>query len=128
MIQISDWLILTLNVSDPPPVSDAPPALAAESQSWPEEPLPTPQPMEDGHEEDSAVVEYSDPYTEEDPPWAPRNYLEKGNATRTCVSNLLHVTVRGTGICAVPLIVPIGRSGTPDIKHCIHDNVRASRA
>ncbi|XP_062258213.1 abl interactor 2-like isoform X2 [Platichthys flesus] len=58
-------------------ISDAPPAPAAESQSWPEELLPTPQPMEDGHEEDSAVVEHSDPYTEEDPAWAPRSYLEK---------------------------------------------------
>ncbi|XP_053295780.1 abl interactor 2 isoform X27 [Pleuronectes platessa] len=58
-------------------ISDAPPAPAAESQSWPEELLPSPQPMEDGHEEDSAVVEYSDPYTEEDPAWAPGSYLEK---------------------------------------------------
>lgn len=24
------------------------------------------------------MVEYSDPYAEEDPPWAPRTYLEKG--------------------------------------------------
>lgn len=60
--------------SDPPPVSDVPPP-----QPGPEEPLPTPQPLEDGpEEEDSAVVEYSDPYAEEDPPWAPRSYLEKG--------------------------------------------------
>ncbi|TDH06450.1 hypothetical protein EPR50_G00113430 [Perca flavescens] len=64
------------------PVSDtpAPPHPAAESQSGPEEPLltPSPQPLEDGREEeDSAVVEYSDPYAEEDPPWAPRSYLEK---------------------------------------------------
>ncbi|XP_022622989.1 abl interactor 2-like isoform X2 [Seriola dumerili] len=62
-------------------ISDAPPPphpAAAESQSGPEEPPPTPQPLEDGHEEeDSAVVEYSDPYAEEDPPWAPRSYLEK---------------------------------------------------
>lgn len=62
----------------PPPHPDANP----ENQSGPEEPLPTPQPLEDGHEEeDSAVVEYNDPYAEEDPPWAPRSYLEKGNAT-----------------------------------------------
>ncbi|XP_069388812.1 abl interactor 2-like isoform X11 [Paralichthys olivaceus] len=54
-------------------ISDAPPP----PQAAAEEPLPTPQPVEDGHEEDSAVVEYSDPYTEEDPPWAPRTYLEK---------------------------------------------------
>uniref|UniRef100_A0A4W6EQ78 Abl interactor 2 n=1 Tax=Lates calcarifer TaxID=8187 RepID=A0A4W6EQ78_LATCA len=58
----------------PPPHPDANP----ENQSGPEEPLPTPQPLEDGHEEeDSAVVEYNDPYAEEDPPWAPRSYLEK---------------------------------------------------
>lgn len=24
------------------------------------------------------MVEYNDPYAEEDPPWAPRSYLEKG--------------------------------------------------
>ncbi|XP_060944366.1 abl interactor 2-like isoform X14 [Limanda limanda] len=57
--------------------SNAPPTPAAENQSWPEELLPTPQPMEDGHEEDSAAGEYSDPYTEDDPAWAPRSYLEK---------------------------------------------------
>ncbi|XP_052367181.1 abl interactor 2-like isoform X9 [Oncorhynchus keta] len=28
-------------------------------------------------EEESAVIEYSDPYAEEDPPWAPHTYLEK---------------------------------------------------
>lgn len=67
--------------STPPPVTDGPPPPhpAAESQSGTEESLPTPQPLEDGHEEeDSAVVEYNDPYAEEDPPWAPRTYLEKG--------------------------------------------------
>ncbi|XP_037831993.1 abl interactor 2-like isoform X4 [Kryptolebias marmoratus] len=56
-------------VSDSPP----PPHPSAESQSGPKEPLSPRQPLE----EDSAVVEYSDPYAEEDPPWAPRNYLEK---------------------------------------------------
>uniref|UniRef100_A0A8C3APS7 Abl interactor 2 n=1 Tax=Cyclopterus lumpus TaxID=8103 RepID=A0A8C3APS7_CYCLU len=62
------------------PVSDVPPPPhpAAESQSGPEEPLLSPQPLEDGQEEeDSAVVEYCDPYAEEDPPWAPRSYQEK---------------------------------------------------
>ncbi|KAG7262298.1 hypothetical protein CRUP_002227 [Coryphaenoides rupestris] len=33
--------------------------------------------QEEEEEEESAVVEYSDPYAEEDPPWAPRTYLEK---------------------------------------------------
>ncbi|KAM6955270.1 abl interactor 2-like isoform 7-T7 [Lycodopsis pacificus] len=62
------------SISDVPP----PPHPAAESQSGSEEPLLSPQPLEDGHEEeDSAVVEYCDPYAEEDPPWAPRTYHEK---------------------------------------------------
>lgn len=47
-----------------------------------EEPTPPPPPPEDYEddedEDESAVVEYSDPYAEEDPPWAPRSYLEKG--------------------------------------------------
>lgn len=49
-----------------------------------EEATPPPPPPEDyeddegDDEEESAVVEYSDPYAEEDPPWAPRTYMEKG--------------------------------------------------
>ncbi|KAM9709944.1 abl interactor 2-like isoform 2-T2 [Menidia menidia] len=61
-------------------ISDSPhpPHPSTESQSGPAEALTSPQPLEDGHgEEDSAVVEYSDPYAEEDPPWAPRTYMEK---------------------------------------------------
>ncbi|XP_062288387.1 abl interactor 2-like isoform X13 [Scomber scombrus] len=62
------------SISDAPP----PPHPVPESQSGPEEPLSTPQPLEDKHEEeDSAIVEYNDPYAEEDPPWAPRTYQEK---------------------------------------------------
>ncbi|XP_054629226.1 abl interactor 2b isoform X8 [Dunckerocampus dactyliophorus] len=62
-------------VSDVPP----PPPLADEPVF--EEPTPPPPPPEDYEDdeddEESAVVEYSDPYAEEDPPWAPRTYLEK---------------------------------------------------
>ncbi|RVE58488.1 hypothetical protein OJAV_G00209800 [Oryzias javanicus] len=60
-------------------ISDTPlPHPPTENQPGPEEPLSTPQPLEDGHgEEDAAVVEYNDPYAEEDPPWAPRSYVEK---------------------------------------------------
>lgn len=61
------------SISDTPP----PPHPSTESQAGPEEPGIPPKPLEDGHEEDSAVVEYNDPYAEEDPPWAPRSYLEK---------------------------------------------------
>ncbi|XP_062312789.1 abl interactor 2a isoform X18 [Osmerus eperlanus] len=58
------------------PVSDVPPPPPpAEEPVFEEvEPLPPPEGYE---EEESAVVEYSDPYAEEDPPWAPRTYLEK---------------------------------------------------
>ena len=66
-------LLLVSDVPPPPPPSDEPVF---------EEPTPLP-PLPDDYEdeedeEESAVVEYSDPYAEEDPPWAPRSYLEKG--------------------------------------------------
>ncbi|PIO33617.1 hypothetical protein AB205_0153600, partial [Aquarana catesbeiana] len=53
-----------------------PPPPSAEEPVFDESP-PPPPPPEDYEEEEAAVVEYSDPYAEEDPPWAPRNYLEK---------------------------------------------------
>ncbi|XP_059427548.1 abl interactor 2-like isoform X12 [Carassius carassius] len=64
-------------------VSDAPPPPPPAEEVEFEEVTPPPPPPEDyedeegDEEEESAVVEYSDPYAEEDPPWAPRNYLEK---------------------------------------------------
>ncbi|XP_016365913.1 abl interactor 2-like isoform X5 [Sinocyclocheilus rhinocerous] len=64
-------------------VSDAPPPPPPAEEVEFEEATPPPPPPEDYEdeegedEEESAVVEYSDPYAEEDPPWAPRNYMEK---------------------------------------------------
>ncbi|KAF3843762.1 hypothetical protein F7725_002611, partial [Dissostichus mawsoni] len=59
-------------------ISDVPPP-PHRLGSLSEEPLLSPQPMEEhGEEEEDGVVEYSDPYAEEDPPWAPRTYDEKG--------------------------------------------------
>ncbi|XP_063093377.1 abl interactor 2 isoform X12 [Cavia porcellus] len=58
-------------------ISDAPPPPPAEEPGLAESPPPPPPPPEDYEEEEAAVVEYSDPYAEEDPPWAPRAYLEK---------------------------------------------------
>uniref|UniRef100_A0A672P469 Abl interactor 2-like n=1 Tax=Sinocyclocheilus grahami TaxID=75366 RepID=A0A672P469_SINGR len=64
-------------------ISDAPPPPPPAEEVEFEEATPPPPPPEDyedeegDDEEESAVVEYSDPYAEEDPPWAPRNYLEK---------------------------------------------------
>ncbi|TSK62683.1 Abl interactor 1 [Bagarius yarrelli] len=65
-------------------ISDAPPPPPPVDQAaFVDSAPPPPPPAEDyedeeGEEdEESAVVEYSDPYAEEDPPWAPRSYLEK---------------------------------------------------
>lgn len=65
-------------ITDAPP----PPPLVDQKAFVDSVPPPPPPPEdyedEEGEEdEESAVVEYSDPYAEEDPPWAPRNYLEK---------------------------------------------------
>uniref|UniRef100_A0A8C4PGF4 Abl interactor 2 n=1 Tax=Equus asinus TaxID=9793 RepID=A0A8C4PGF4_EQUAS len=69
------------NISDTPP-----PPPPVEEPVFDESP-PPPPPPEDYEEEEAAVVEYSDPYAEEDPPWAPRSYLEKaavGTQTLCC--------------------------------------------
>ncbi|XP_039545194.1 abl interactor 2b isoform X6 [Pimephales promelas] len=64
-------------------ITDAPPPPPPAEEEEFEEATPPPPPPEDyedeegDDEEESAVVEYSDPYAEEDPPWAPRSYLEK---------------------------------------------------
>ncbi|XP_008323305.1 abl interactor 2b isoform X3 [Cynoglossus semilaevis] len=62
-------------------ISDVPPPPPPTEEPVFEESTPPPPPPEDyddeDDEEESAVVEYSDPYAEEDPPWAPRSYLEK---------------------------------------------------
>ncbi|XP_026157378.1 abl interactor 1-like isoform X4 [Mastacembelus armatus] len=61
-------------------ISDVPPPPPPADEPVFEEPTPPPPPpedYEDDEDEESAVVEYSDPYAEEDPPWAPRTYLEK---------------------------------------------------
>ncbi|XP_045076806.1 abl interactor 1-like isoform X4 [Coregonus clupeaformis] len=64
-------------------ISDVPPPPPPVEEAVFEEPTPPPPPPEDyeddeeEEEEESAVVEYSDPYAEEDPPWAPRIYMEK---------------------------------------------------
>ncbi|XP_061463917.1 abl interactor 2 isoform X6 [Rhineura floridana] len=58
-------------------ISDTPPPPPPVDEPVFDESPPPPPPPEDYEEEEAAVVEYSDPYAEEDPPWAPRSYLEK---------------------------------------------------
>lgn len=41
-------------------------------------PPPPPPPPVDYEEEEGGVVQYSDPYADGDPQWAPKNYIEKG--------------------------------------------------
>lgn len=41
-------------------------------------PPPPPPPPVDYEDEEAAVVQYSDPYADGDPAWAPKNYIEKG--------------------------------------------------
>lgn len=54
----------------PPPPDDLP--------MFDDSPPPPPPPPVDYEEEDAAVVQYSDPYADGDPQWAPKNYVEKG--------------------------------------------------
>ncbi|XP_059417650.1 abl interactor 2-like isoform X7 [Carassius carassius] len=61
-------------ISDEPPAPPPPPP--SEEPVFEEIQNPVPPP-EDYEEESSSVVEYSDPYAEEDPSWAPQTYLEK---------------------------------------------------
>ncbi|XP_059417655.1 abl interactor 2-like isoform X12 [Carassius carassius] len=63
-----------IQVSDEPPAPPPPPP--SEEPVFEEIQNPVPPP-EDYEEESSSVVEYSDPYAEEDPSWAPQTYLEK---------------------------------------------------
>ncbi|XP_039539344.1 abl interactor 2a isoform X10 [Pimephales promelas] len=55
-------------------VSDAPPPPPPSEEPVFETQNPAPPEDEEG---ESSVVEYSDPYAEEDPPWAPQTYMEK---------------------------------------------------
>uniref|UniRef100_A0A8C3B2G2 Abl-interactor 1a n=1 Tax=Cyclopterus lumpus TaxID=8103 RepID=A0A8C3B2G2_CYCLU len=53
----------------PPPPDDIP--------MFDDSPPPPPPPPVDYEEEDAAVVQYSDPYADGDPQWAPKSYVEK---------------------------------------------------
>ncbi|XP_042570026.1 abl interactor 1 isoform X6 [Cyprinus carpio] len=53
----------------PPPPDDIP--------MFDEAPPPPPPPPVDYEDEEAAVVQYSDPYADGDPQWAPKSYIEK---------------------------------------------------
>ena len=58
-------------------------------------PPPPPPPPVVYEDEEAAVVQYSDPYADGDPAWAPKNYIEKGEVLFSWVdvkySNLIRV-------------------------------------
>ncbi|KAM9488319.1 abl interactor 1a isoform 9-T9 [Clarias gariepinus] len=73
----------------PPPLFGGPLGLVADTPTPPpppppdevpmfdEAPPPPPPPPVDYEDEEAAVVQYSDPYADGDPQWAPKNYIEK---------------------------------------------------
>ncbi|XP_042366230.1 abl interactor 1a isoform X6 [Plectropomus leopardus] len=78
-----------LGPSAAPPPPPPPPLIVADTPTPPpppppddipmfdDSPPPPPPPPVDYEEEDAAVVQYSDPYADGDPQWAPKNYIEK---------------------------------------------------
>ncbi|XP_037311967.1 abl interactor 1a isoform X9 [Pungitius pungitius] len=71
----------TPSIPNPGPVADAPtpppPPPPDEIPMFDDAPPPPPPPPVDYEEEDAAVVQYSDPYADGDPQWAPKSYVEK---------------------------------------------------
>ncbi|XP_075068091.1 abl interactor 1 isoform X9 [Mixophyes fleayi] len=63
------------------PVADSPtpppPPPPDEIPMFDDSPPPPPPPPVDYEEEEAAVVQYSDPYADGDPIWAPKSYIEK---------------------------------------------------
>ncbi|KAM6089331.1 abl interactor 1 isoform 10-T10 [Chlamydotis macqueenii] len=63
------------------PIADSPtpppPPPPDEMPMFDDSPPPPPPPPVDYEDEEAAVVQYSDPYADGDPAWAPKNYIEK---------------------------------------------------
>ncbi|XP_074013898.1 abl interactor 1 isoform X4 [Numenius arquata] len=63
------------SVADSP--TPPPPPPPDEMPMFDDSPPPPPPPPVDYEDEEAAVVQYSDPYADGDPAWAPKNYIEK---------------------------------------------------
>ncbi|XP_060778527.1 abl interactor 1a isoform X2 [Neoarius graeffei] len=63
------------NIADSP--TPPPPPPPDDMPMFDEAPPPPPPPPVDYEDEEAAVVQYSDPYADGDPQWAPKNYIEK---------------------------------------------------
>lgn len=73
------FLVADSPTPPPPPPPD-------EMPMFDDSPPPPPPPPVDYEDEEAAVVQYSDPYADGDPAWAPKNYIEKGKKCCSCVS------------------------------------------
>lgn len=73
----------TFPVADSP--TPPPPPPPDEMPMFDDSPPPPPPPPVDYEDEEAAVVQYSDPYADGDPAWAPKNYIEKGRKGCNCV-------------------------------------------
>ncbi|XP_016131503.1 abl interactor 1a isoform X4 [Sinocyclocheilus grahami] len=62
-------------IADPPTLPPPPDDMPMFDEAPP--PPPPPPPPVDFEEEEAAVVQYSDPYADGDPHWAPKSYIEK---------------------------------------------------
>ncbi|XP_068438367.1 abl interactor 1a isoform X3 [Clinocottus analis] len=71
----------TPSIPNPGPVADTPtpppPPPPEDIPMFDDSPPPPPPPPVDYEEEDASVVQYSDPYADGDPQWAPKSYVEK---------------------------------------------------
>ncbi|XP_052398963.1 abl interactor 1 isoform X1 [Carassius gibelio] len=63
------------NIADTP--TPPPPPPPDDMPMFDEAPPPPPPPPIDYEDEEAAVVQYSDPYADGDPQWAPKSYIEK---------------------------------------------------
>ncbi|XP_040404717.1 abl interactor 1 isoform X18 [Cygnus olor] len=63
------------SIADSP--TPPPPPPPDEMPMFDDSPPPPPPPPVDYEDEEAAVVQYSDPYADGDPAWAPKNYIEK---------------------------------------------------
>nr|XP_040023847.1 abl interactor 1a isoform X6 [Gasterosteus aculeatus aculeatus] len=63
------------SIADAP--TPPPPPPPDEIPMFDDSPPPPPPPPVDYEEEDAALVQYSDPYADGDPQWAPKSYVEK---------------------------------------------------
>uniref|UniRef100_A0A8C8BS56 Abl interactor 1 n=1 Tax=Otus sunia TaxID=257818 RepID=A0A8C8BS56_9STRI len=75
------------NIADSP--TPPPPPPPDEMPMFDDSPPPPPPPPVDYEDEEAAVVQYSDPYADGDPAWAPKNYIEKEIPTQGSIYMLL---------------------------------------